>query len=614
MSILRRLAVARVLPVCILALAASLPVYGHAPSGAIFTTLPDGSSVNANIYPSKLDVYLDGGPGPNAPQDAAGLDDGLYVFQVTDPSGKVLLSTDDGECRVVEVASGVIVSRMDWDGAGTAPSDFSMHGNGNDGCHRKNHHEQGVDIDHGPPAVTVQLMPYDDTPNPGGVYKAWMTPLEDYILGCSELGLAGDAGLSAIDCGYVPGNFHGFIPAHSKTDNFKVKEKGGKPQPKLTVLKYCDTRCNGTMDISEGDVCLSGVLMVVTDSTGIEVCSGETVGGYFNCTLPDVGAYNVTEYPGDGLAICGASVNGTPAGATTSVTIDVTSDKDDVVVSFGNTATNGQITATKYCASDGTPIAGIQMDLSGSTVTGPYSGSALTGADGNATFSGLSAGDYTVTEVVPAGYLPIGATGCNVSLSVDTSLDPTTGEPQCSADSASCTFQNVAVGNVGARTPGFWCVQVRREAGENPGENAACYEHILSAFGSVDAVYNSAYDLWVGMGGDPALYNLDGLNGISGNEAQQILCPQVGDAEHQQCRRQSFSLLMNLAGYLNDSSAACPVIGVTGDQPVVIDGALGTVSDVIDKLLTDGCTAEVHNLIQGINENSTTVLPSCTTP
>ena len=41
-----------------------------APSGAIFTTVADGSRVNANIFSAKCDglgVYLDGGPGPNAP-------------------------------------------------------------------------------------------------------------------------------------------------------------------------------------------------------------------------------------------------------------------------------------------------------------------------------------------------------------------------------------------------------------------------------------------------------------------------------------------------------------------------------------------------------------------
>jgi hypothetical protein len=45
-------------------------------SGAIFTTLADGSEVNFNIYPSREAVSLDGGPGIGAPQDAAGLPDG----------------------------------------------------------------------------------------------------------------------------------------------------------------------------------------------------------------------------------------------------------------------------------------------------------------------------------------------------------------------------------------------------------------------------------------------------------------------------------------------------------------------------------------------------------
>src|SRR5215213_11942046 len=86
------------------------PLLANPPSGAIFTTVADGSEVNFNIYPSKEAVYLDGGPGPGAPQDAAGLDDGTYVFMVTDPSGKTLLSTDNAECRQFTVSNGIIVS------------------------------------------------------------------------------------------------------------------------------------------------------------------------------------------------------------------------------------------------------------------------------------------------------------------------------------------------------------------------------------------------------------------------------------------------------------------------------------------------------------------------
>src|SRR5262245_38268059 len=76
------------------------PPAGAGPlSGAICTTVVDGTEVNANIYPSKEAVYLDGGPGVGAPQGAAGLPNGTYVFQVTDPSGKTLLSTDAANCR-----------------------------------------------------------------------------------------------------------------------------------------------------------------------------------------------------------------------------------------------------------------------------------------------------------------------------------------------------------------------------------------------------------------------------------------------------------------------------------------------------------------------------------
>jgi len=75
-----------------------------APSGAIFTTDTNGTFVNANVYDDPTDVYLNGGPRANAPCTAAGLPDGDYYFQVTDPSGTVLLSADDGfiESRIIQ--------------------------------------------------------------------------------------------------------------------------------------------------------------------------------------------------------------------------------------------------------------------------------------------------------------------------------------------------------------------------------------------------------------------------------------------------------------------------------------------------------------------------------
>ena len=153
-------------------------------SGAIFTTDASGVPVNLNIYAAKEDVYLNGGPGINAPDSAAGLPADTYAFQVTDPSGKNLLSSDAVACRRFTVdASGVIQN--------VTASGGCAHATGKD----------GEDL-----GITVQLFPYDDTPNNGGVYKVWVSPVD--LLDCS-----------------APGNKHCFVPRYSKTDNFKVRNK-----------------------------------------------------------------------------------------------------------------------------------------------------------------------------------------------------------------------------------------------------------------------------------------------------------------------------------------------------------------------------------------------------
>jgi hypothetical protein len=55
--------------------------------GAIFTTNYLCNGTNVNIFGSKDDVYLDGGP---ARAGAAGLPDGYYYVKVTEPDGTLL--------------------------------------------------------------------------------------------------------------------------------------------------------------------------------------------------------------------------------------------------------------------------------------------------------------------------------------------------------------------------------------------------------------------------------------------------------------------------------------------------------------------------------------------
>ncbi len=247
----------------VLVLLCTVPAHAQLP-GAIFTTLSDGSRVNANIYPSKEAVYLDGGPPPGAPQGAAGLPDGTYVFQVTDPSGKVLLSTDIALCRQFTVAAGIITGVVNVGGC---------------------QHLTGLDIDHG--AATVQLMPYLDTPNNGGVYKAWATPLANYLEGCEALGESD--GLHVVDCGSTGGDRHGFINSHSKTDNFKVK---GNNISREIDTKFTDA--NGNL--------LLGVCVTWIDTLGVSntVCSGDGVQDWAHVEQPENGIHQIviTGQPG----------------------------------------------------------------------------------------------------------------------------------------------------------------------------------------------------------------------------------------------------------------------------------------------------------------------------
>jgi cysteine-rich repeat protein len=141
----------------------------------LHTSTNDGSEVNENHYADKDDVYLDGGPGANAPAHAAALAPGDYYFQVTDPSGKTVLSSDDVACRKFRINEDLVIDHL-YASAGCT-------------------HDTGIDQDHDElGAITIGLAPFADSKN--GVYKAWVTPVDKYD--------------------------GGFVHRYSKTDNFKI--------------------------------------------------------------------------------------------------------------------------------------------------------------------------------------------------------------------------------------------------------------------------------------------------------------------------------------------------------------------------------------------------------
>lgn len=246
-----------------------------APSGAIFTTTANGSRVNENIYTSKCEVYLDGGPGANAPAKAAGLADGEYYFQVTDPSGKVLLSTDPVSNRRFEVSGGVIVA---YTGTGGP-----VHPLGYD----RDHPELG--------AITIRLAhgecPGDflDSPNGGGEYKAWATPVGDFT---------GDPSKVDNDCGN--GCFHGFVPSKSKTDSFKAQV--GTPTLCLSVWKRLVTE--------DGEIPGAGWKISIVDPVGVDNAYYAGQDGFLRVCGLVRGTYVVTEDTPDGYTVADLLVNG----------------------------------------------------------------------------------------------------------------------------------------------------------------------------------------------------------------------------------------------------------------------------------------------------------------
>ncbi|MBI2782746.1 MAG: hypothetical protein HYX64_01490 [Gammaproteobacteria bacterium] len=249
-------------------LLAAGPVAADAITGAIYTSLAGGETVNGNNYDFKAEVYLNGGPN-NEQCNSGALPPGDYYFQVTSPDGATLLSTDAIAARKFQVSGGVITTNL-----GTHLSEDNTGPCG---------------------GIAIQLIPYADTPNSGGVYKVWVTRVSDFAAFCTSA-----------DC-LLPGDsasLDGFVPGHIKTDNFRVAEREGPPPPppceetntcppipeigNLDVYKFYDANANGVWN--SGEPPLQGWPMTVfpppsgdtkwTDSSGLAQWLGLTVGSY----------------------------------------------------------------------------------------------------------------------------------------------------------------------------------------------------------------------------------------------------------------------------------------------------------------------------------------------
>ncbi len=420
-------------------------------SGAIFTTTENGDVVNENVrYEAKEDVYLDGGPGEQAPSRAAALPAGEYFFQVTDPSGQVLLSTDHISCRKVGVNDNGVID--------TVFSGVNYEKSKGNWVATPCQHNSGIDIyDHDElGAITVQLYPYDDTPNPGGVYKVWITPVIDYQGDPNFVPTKMSDPVNGED--YSPGNFHGFIPHHSKTDNYKVDKKG-KPftPPMITVDKFHDANFNGVQD--EGEETVSGWTVDYTDP--LDVSNTIFTSAMVDASVP--GTYTFTEDQPAGTYQTASFVDGV-ATATVTATVDVFvagESGETHTVLYGNVGL-GDVTACKVYDADAdgivdaseSGVVGWKMRLNGTLLDGTLFGPVdqFTGGDGCTTFGDLLPGDYRLEEIFPEdqGWTTTGATYSEFT------IVSTLSGAVMSGTSVSVSFTNVYIGTADFGTKGYW--------------------------------------------------------------------------------------------------------------------------------------------------------------
>ena len=121
-------------------------------TGAIFTSNSSCDGTNINIFTSKSDVYIDGGP---AHEGAAGLPDGFYYIRVTEPGG-ALLGTSVGSAT---------------------PTPIHVTNGEFDQCY----HLEAVVI-----KASDSTPGYDDTTNGGGEYKVWVSPNAEFSGGKTD--------------------------------------------------------------------------------------------------------------------------------------------------------------------------------------------------------------------------------------------------------------------------------------------------------------------------------------------------------------------------------------------------------------------------------------------
>ena len=484
----------------------------YALSGAIWTTDKDGNLVNGNIYEHQEDVYLNGGPNNNNHRT---LPDGAYYFQVTDPSGAALLTAEPP--RTVTVANGV----------------FTL----------------------------VQLAPFANTPNSGGEYKVWLTPVD----------------------AYRPGEgVWGFLPSNCKTDNFKVLSKDQPVPPYLTVKKFRDCNADGVWDLEEEEI----------EGWAVDIRNPEGATSRYYTPLEiavSAGVWEGQELVKDDWQHTASILDGLLLPLEPSVLVTVAgASRETHEVIFGNIPL-GTVKACKFYDLNGNgekdpgepPVAGIRFTLTGTDVTAPMlddgtvppnvARTEYTCDDGCVVFAHLLPGVYTLAEVLP--------TNCNwraTTLAVQEGIVVTCDEPTVQ----SFDFGNICVGTAAFGTKGYWhnkngLAEIAPADITNL-NGLAPYSSPSSYFGAGDEPFNGKFADGANVA---AAFNTKVLLAPAGStlaEISQFLVDRNANGDpREQLAQQLLAFILNVAHRLPGAGIFIQVPdGTWATAQSIIDGAL----------------------------------------
>lgn len=207
-----------------------------------FTTVADGSTRHTRRFSSREDVYVHAVSAHRihttirheknyTSHDNDRWQDGDYVYQVTEPSGRILLSSDPASCRIVRIEDGAIKTlrkpKSSWILVDRSADDDCNTKNDPDGLSgNSKHHDTNRDLLGRAPAIAVQLMPFVMTPDREGYHRLWMIPLNTYKKSGGDMAASPQpicrASTHSTNCSTSQSSI-GFVPDNGFSDKLKTR-------------------------------------------------------------------------------------------------------------------------------------------------------------------------------------------------------------------------------------------------------------------------------------------------------------------------------------------------------------------------------------------------------